>query len=219
MRNSLSDDDPLGEAASRPDDRPPWNHNIHFHRLVLASVPPGARSALDVGTGNGLLAEELRRKVPRVVGVDVDAPVLADAARRCGDVEWVLADALTHDFGETFDVVASIATLHHFPDVRLALERLRDLTSPGGVLVIVGLARETTLGDHTRGLIGVVQHQWLSRTKSFWEHTAPTVWPPPHSYTDVREAARELLPGMRWRQYALWRYAITWRKRSTQRDR
>ncbi|OSY35896.1 hypothetical protein [Pseudonocardia autotrophica] len=47
-----------------PRDR--WNHNIHYHRLVLNAVPEGSHTALDVGTGTGtgLLAADLRRRVP-----------------------------------------------------------------------------------------------------------------------------------------------------------
>lgn len=200
------------------DARPPWNHNIHFHRLVLDAIPTGAASALDVGTGNGLLAVELRTRLPRVVGIDVDASVLADAAARSSLVDWVCADVMGHDFGRTFDIVASIATLHHFADVRPALAQLRELVSPGGALVIVGLAEATTASDRVRGLLGVAQHQWYSRTRGFWEHSAPTVWPPPHSYADVRAVATEILPGMRWRQHPLWRYSIVWRKPSTWRQ-
>ena len=47
---------------SAPQDR--WNHNLHYHRLVLDAVPAHARTALDVGTGDGLLAADLRRRVP-----------------------------------------------------------------------------------------------------------------------------------------------------------
>lgn len=107
-------------------------------------------------------------------------------------------------------MVASIATLHHFPDLDDSLARLRDLTAPGGVLVVVGLARESSLGDHLRGLAGVAQHRYCARTRNRWEHTAPTVWPPPHTYSEVRESAARVLPGVRWRQYALWRYSLTW---------
>ncbi len=196
----------------RGDARPPWNHNIHFHSLVLDAIPEGATSALDIGTGNGLLALELRTRLPRVVGLDVDAAVIADAAARSPAVEWLCADVMDHAFDERFDVVASIATLHHFFDLRAALVRFRELVAPGGALVIVGLANETTAGDHARGLLGVLQHQWYSRTRGYWEHSAPTVWPPPHSYAEVRAAATGILPGMRWRQHPLWRYSIEWRK-------
>jgi SAM-dependent methyltransferase len=195
-----------------------WNHNIHFHRVVLDAVRPGATSALDVGTGDGMLAVELRRRVREVVAVDTDAAVLGRAAgaARAHDVpdgiRWVHADVMTHDFGRRFDVVASIATVHHLPDLRAALRRLAELTAPGGVLVIVGLARAATLGDHARGLAGAVQHRWYARTRTLWEHTAPTVWPPPHTYAEVRAAGAEVLPGARWRHHALWRYTLIWER-------
>src|ERR1035438_1423379 len=38
----------------------PWNHNIHYHDVVLRSVPPRCRRALDVGCGQGLLARGAR---------------------------------------------------------------------------------------------------------------------------------------------------------------
>ena len=58
----------------------PWNHNIHFHPVVLDAVPVGARRALDVGCGTGGLARELAERVPEVVGLDPDEPTLRKAA-------------------------------------------------------------------------------------------------------------------------------------------
>ncbi|MGH8834530.1 MAG: hypothetical protein ACRDWG_05980 [Actinomycetes bacterium] len=49
-----------------------WNHHIHHHSMILKGVPPGARTALDVGCGEGLLARDPRGLVPRVTGIDVD---------------------------------------------------------------------------------------------------------------------------------------------------
>lgn len=90
-----------------------WNHNIHYHRLILDAVPAGSRTALDVGCGNGLLSVELREAVPEVTGIDLDQTVLEDARQHSGEITWVRGDAMTYDFGKTFDVVASVATLHH----------------------------------------------------------------------------------------------------------
>lgn len=142
-------------------ERPRWNHNIHFHPVVLSAIPDGARSALDVGAGDGMLAADLRHRIADVTAIDVDAAVLARAAAVHPDVAWVEGDVLTHDFGRTFDVVASVAVIHHFPDLRAGLRRLAALTAPGGVLVIVGLARGSTVGDRLRSLVGVAQHQWF----------------------------------------------------------
>ena len=41
---------------------------------------------------------------------------------------------------------------------------------------------------------------------------APAVWPPPHTYQEVRQIATDVLPGVGWQQFPLWRYALTWRR-------
>lgn len=195
------------EASSRR-----WNHNVHYHRLILDAVPASARSGLDVGCGNGLLSLDMRRVMPEVTGIDVDSAVLDEARQQRDEVRWVLGDAMTYEFGRQFDVVASVATLHHFSDLVAALLRLADLTAPGGVLAVVGLARASRPKDVMFHLGGAVQHRWLARKYEFWEHTAPTVWPPPHDYVTVRRTAERVLPGVQWKQLLLWRYALIWRK-------
>lgn len=190
-----------------------WNHNLHYHRLIIDAVPAGACTALDIGTGDGLLACDLHRLVPEVTGIDLDAEVLGRARSEDPGVTWVLGDALTHPFAPgSFDVVASVAVLHHFPDAEAALTRMAELTAPGGLLAVIGLARSTTPTDYAWELAGIAQHQYLRRRRGYWEHSAPTVWPPPHSYRQVRDVARSVLPGVRWRHLPLWRYALLWRK-------
>lgn len=189
-----------------------WNHNLHYHRLVLDAVPDGAVSALDVGTGDGLLARDLREVVPDVTAIDVDVDVIKTARREAGDVDVVLGDVMTYDLGRRFDVVASVATLHHLGDLPTSLRRLADLTAPGGALVVVGLARSTWPRDFIIDLVGALHHRYLLLRREFWEHSAPTLWPPPHTYADVRDAARTQLPGARWRRLTLFRYALIWHK-------
>lgn len=57
-----------------------WNHNIHYHPVLLDALPPHPHRVLDVGCGDGILAADLvRRGIPEVVAIDVDAPVLRRA--------------------------------------------------------------------------------------------------------------------------------------------
>jgi trans-aconitate methyltransferase len=186
-----------------------WNHNTHYHRVVLDAVPPGAATALDVGSGQGLLAADLHRRIPEVTGIDRDAATL-DAARAVDPgVHWVTGDVLTHPLGR-FDVVASIAVLHHLPDLAAGLRRCAELVAPGGVLAVVGLARSAGPVDLAMDAVGAVQSRALRLRHGYLEVTAPTVWPPPHTYREARAVARAALPGCRWRRLPMFRYAVTW---------
>ena len=77
-----------------------WNHNLHYHRVILAAVPDGARRSLDVGCGEGMLARDLRRLVAHVTGIDRDAASIDVARREDGGtgVEYVVGDFMTHPF-------------------------------------------------------------------------------------------------------------------------
>ncbi|SDT07530.1 Methyltransferase domain-containing protein [Brevibacterium sandarakinum] len=190
-----------------------WNHNTHYHRFVLKAVPDRARMALDVGTGDGLLAAELREMVPQVTGLDVDSDVL-DRGRASGaDVSWAVGNVMSAELPEGhFDVVASIATVHHLPDLAAAFEQLAVLTAPGGVLVVIGCARSASPSDYLMDGLGAIQHQLLSRTRGYWQHTAPVEMRFPHTYAEVRDIAEARLPGFSWRRLPLFRYAVVWRR-------
>jgi 2-polyprenyl-3-methyl-5-hydroxy-6-metoxy-1,4-benzoquinol methylase len=194
------------------DDR--WNHNLHLHRVVLDAVPPGAQRALDVGCGEGMLARDLHHAVPEVVGLDLHEPSLALArSQPDGDgTTYVLGDVLDHPFEPaSFDVVASIAALHHV-DAVAGLEAMRDLVRPGGVLVVVGLARSRFPRDLPWELAGAISTRWLKRSRTYWEHSAPIVWPPPETFCGMERIAGQVLPGVQYRRHVLWRYSLVWAK-------
>jgi 2-polyprenyl-3-methyl-5-hydroxy-6-metoxy-1,4-benzoquinol methylase len=187
-----------------------WNHNIHYHPLVLASVPAGARTALDVGCGEGMLARALRTKVPDVIGLDLHEPSIEQARGFEDDISYVVGDVLKHDFERSFDFIASVATLHHM-DAAEGLARFRTLLSPGGRLVVIGCAR-FSWREAPYEVAGLVAHRLYKRTRSHWEHPSPTVWPPPVTFSEMRSLAVKALPGAKYRRHALWRYSLTWQK-------
>lgn len=198
----------------RPE-RAPWNHNIHYHPLILGAVPDGCQRGLDVGCGEGGLTRELRQAVPQVVGIDSDEPVI-DRARQQDNgagVEYVNGDFLTYDLRpESFDVIVSVAALHHM-NPAAALSRMRQLLRPGGTLAVVGLAR-SRLHDLPADAAGVVAHRVLLVGKRYQEVNAPTIWPALQTYAQVRRIAAETLPGVRYRRHLLWRYSLIWAKPS-----
>ena len=190
-----------------------WNHNIHYHPLVLAAVPPGCERALDVGCGEGMLARALRARAAHVTGIDLDAASIAAAQSAGGDgIEYVQDDFATHPFEPaSFDFVASVAMLHHV-DMTAGLERMRALLRPGGTLAVVGLARSRWPADLPRDVAAVIAHRVLAATRSHWEHPSPIVWPPPESYASAQRIAERVLPGVAVRRHLLWRYTLRWTK-------
>jgi ubiquinone/menaquinone biosynthesis C-methylase UbiE len=196
-------------------DRPRrWNHNLHYHRVILDAVPPGCRHSLDVGCGEGMLVRDLRSVVPHVTGIDRHATSIG-RARAHDDgagVEYVVGDFMTHPFEPaSFDHIASIAALHHM-DASAALERMRQLLAPGGTLAIVGLARPRYPADLPFAVAGAVGHRVHTLRKPYWEDSAPRIWPPPETFKQTHRLARRVLPGVWYRRRLLWRYSLVWRK-------
>jgi SAM-dependent methyltransferase len=200
-----------------------WNHNVHYHPLVLDAVPEGCDAALDIGCGDGLLARRLARRSDTVVGVDVSAEMVRLARERgkgLDNVTFAEADFLHLDgepLGEgRFDFVSAVAVIHHV-DFAPALAAVESLLAPGGRAVIVGLARNKTPLDWILSGAGVPAASWHRRRNG--GKTQPDGLPmkdPAMSWGEIRRDAQRLLPGCRFRRHLLWRYSLTWDKpRST----
>jgi ubiquinone/menaquinone biosynthesis C-methylase UbiE len=196
-----------------------WNANIHYDARLAACVPATATAVLDVGCGDGFLAARLARHVPLVVAIDIDAPVLGRARARFPDaaVTWCHGDVLTHPLEpESFDAVLSNATFHQLPDGRAGLRRLSQLVRPGGTLAIVGFAR-TEWRDLPWAVAAFISLGVANRLHGKWEHTAPKTWPPRDTFRQLRQAAREVLPGARIRHLLMGRYLLTWTRPGARR--
>jgi SAM-dependent methyltransferase len=199
----------------RTDADPYWNTNVARHPDILRAVPEGCGDALDVGCGDGLLARKLAKTAKRVTGVDSSPMMIARARELAGDrpePRFVEGDFLTVDLPAAgFDFVCSVTTIHHM-DFEAALTRMRDLLRPGGTLVVVGLAKETTLTDWAAYVAAapIVRVTKVLRRASGPE--AMPVAPARMGYGEVQAAARRLLPGVGYRRHVLRRYSLTWRK-------
>jgi SAM-dependent methyltransferase len=73
-------------------------------RFMTGLVQP-PNSVLDAGCGTGRIAARLSELGYDVVGVDVDATMLAQAEAAAPDLDWRLGDLSTLDLGTTFDAV------------------------------------------------------------------------------------------------------------------
>jgi 2-polyprenyl-3-methyl-5-hydroxy-6-metoxy-1,4-benzoquinol methylase len=203
-----------------------WNHNLHYHRVIIDVIAPDCQRALDVGCGQGALTRRLRPLVPEVTGMDRDERSIALARTRgqarFPDIGYVQADFLAETVKPgSFDLVTAVASLHHM-NAEAALRKMADVLRPGGVLVIIGLARDLSLTGAALivpAMIGSWMHRAadaLSRLASApaaeIAYQSPVVWPPGMTYRQVRRLAGRVLPGGRYRRRLYWRYSLVWHK-------
>jgi ubiquinone/menaquinone biosynthesis C-methylase UbiE len=190
-----------------------WNHNTHYHPLLLRALPRGCERALDVGCGEGILARELRQRVPHVSAIDIDENSLEIARQQdpAAQIDYLLGDFLTLQFQPaSFDFVVSVAALHHI-DAAAALKRMRELLRPGGTLAVLGLPRSRYPHDLPRDAAATITSRAYRLIRRYWETPAPTV-PPAHTFPEIRAIAEPLLPGASIRRHVFWRYSLIWTK-------
>jgi len=194
--------------------RPPWNHNIQYHDIVLRSVPHRADWALDVGCGQGLLARRLAGCCKSVIAIDADPDAIASARAAGGpgpSLTFIQGDVMTHPLAEgSFDLVAAVAVLHHL-ELKPALARFRDLLKPGGVLVVIGLYRGDSAVDFAFSS-AAFPASWALRVIHGHTEVGAPVQNPRETLREIRNACWDLLPGAVLRRRLLFRYSLTWRK-------
>ncbi|HVL67787.1 MAG TPA: class I SAM-dependent methyltransferase [Vicinamibacterales bacterium] len=194
-----------------------WNHNAHYHPLLLAAVPKPCHRALDAGCGHGAFARRLATVALSVDAIDRDPAVLSVAralSTGVANISFAEADILSWAAGDGYDFVSMIAVLHHLP-FEAALERAAALLRPGGVLAILGLDRpRSVLHAAVRSVLAVPVSGCYRITRGYAPVEAPTR-EPELTIGEIRRRAAAVLPGAVIRQHVLWRYSLVWRKPRT----
>lgn len=114
----------------------PWAE-VTFEEVKLS---PGHR-VLDVACGTGIVARVARERLGAagyVVGIDINAEMLAVARTVAPDIDWRVgnAGALPLHDGEQFDVIVCQQGLQFFPDKPAAAAQMRRALARGGRLAV-----------------------------------------------------------------------------------
>jgi ubiquinone/menaquinone biosynthesis C-methylase UbiE len=125
-----------------------WSSVYRRPAADIARVAPSGAEVLDVGTGPGRLLVELarRRADLGLTGLDVSADMVAHAARNLAPysdrARAVVGDAAGLPFpDDSFDLVISSLSVHHWPDVEAGAAELARVLRPGGQLRIYDFRR------------------------------------------------------------------------------
>ena len=114
----------------------------YYRNKILDLLPDNSGTTADLGCGTGELAELLRGRAHKLVGVDQSRNMLERAQLVCpeGDFRIGALDHLPLGDGEADTVIASMV-LHHLPEPMTALREIHRVLRPGGAVVIADLNR------------------------------------------------------------------------------
>ena len=192
-----------------------FNHNDHYHPLLIRCVPPHCRKALDVGCGTGAFARLLAERAEMVDAVDRSEEMIR-VARSLGEhnITYSCDDMRSFPLApNSYDFISCIASIHHLPFAD-TVSRLRDALAPGGVLAILGLSKPT-LTDYAVAAVAAPAnwaHGIHARLDKAAESTQPPIRDPEMTLKEIRREAEALLPGARIRRHLYWRYSLVYKK-------
>jgi SAM-dependent methyltransferase len=166
--------------------------------------------ALDIGCGTGGFSRALSHLAGRVDAIDRDPKVIERArAASAGfsNLHFSCTDFMTYD-GGSYDFICALASLHHLP-LPGALERMKSLLNPGGVLGVIGLYREHGITDFACSLAAFPVSLWLHLTHPR-VHEGMPLRSPNLTLREIRTLAGALVPGAVIKRRLLWRYTLVY---------
>jgi 2-polyprenyl-3-methyl-5-hydroxy-6-metoxy-1,4-benzoquinol methylase len=201
-----------------------WSHNSHYHTYLLKQIPENCKDALEIGCGTGSFSRLLAQKADRVLALDLSPEMIQLAKQRSAEypnIDYRIADVMDWDFPkESFDCIASIATLHHLPFASV-VKRMKSGLKINGILMILDLYQPESIRDLLINLGAVPVHLILKlkntgrlrdpkEIREAWaEHGKHDTY---LRVSQVRRLCEDLLPEAIINQHLLWRYSIVWQK-------
>jgi ubiquinone/menaquinone biosynthesis C-methylase UbiE len=199
-------------------------HNDHYHNFLLRHLPSNCDDALEIGCGKGSFARRLAEHSKRVLALDL-SPEMIRLARehslQFANIEFELADVCERPLpNESFDCVASIATLHHLAYAEMLL-KMKAALKPGGVLLVLDLFEPAGLSDSISNLLAIpvsVSLRLIHRGRLLPARQERDAWAAHEVHdqyptmSDVHRLCDDLLPGAKISKHLLWRYSIVWQK-------
>jgi len=117
--------------------------NVDALQLIVDAGKPGPEDrVLDVACGGGLVGRAFAPHVRHATGIDV-TPAMLDEARRAAaqngltNTSWDQGDVTTLPYAdESFSIVATRFSFHHFVDPLRVLKEMARVCKPGGRIVV-----------------------------------------------------------------------------------
>lgn len=139
-----------------------WNHNSAYYPWVKKKTAD-CHTILDVGCGDGSLALFLDDGVKKIVGIDTDSYSIGKALleKNGENLTFTCCSFENYIPDMKFDAIVFAASIHHM-DMMQAVKKARSLLSSSGKILIVGIAKPSTITDWALEIFRVLPSKILS---------------------------------------------------------
>ncbi len=189
-----------------------WNHNSAYYPWVKKKTA-GCGTILDVGCGDGSLVFFLNDRVKKIIGIDPDSYCIEKALTAKSGENLGFSCCSFEDYTPdmTFDAIVFVASIHHV-DMTEALKKAKSLLSSSGKILIVGIAKPTTLMDWVLEVFRVIPSKVVSvlhhmRTPEELKITTSYKFP---EMKVIRSIVKKELPGASIHYGLHYRYLVEW---------
>jgi 2-polyprenyl-3-methyl-5-hydroxy-6-metoxy-1,4-benzoquinol methylase len=199
-----------------------WDHNQQYQKYLLKNIPKNCNCILDVGCGTGELTKRLIPFSKEIIGVDVSENMINEAKKRNYDEKIsyikISVEEYLKETEKQFDVIISIAALHHMNEEKI-LETMKNKLTKDGKIIILDLVKGG-IADYILAIISVPSSIILrlkNNGKSRISKEEKEAWSGHFHYDryltikEVKNITRNKLGKAKVKKHLFWRYSIVYK--------
>jgi 2-polyprenyl-3-methyl-5-hydroxy-6-metoxy-1,4-benzoquinol methylase len=197
-----------------------WDHNQQYQSYLIKNIGNTNKYILDVGCGTGELTKKLIEKGEKIIGIDISEKMIQEAKKRNADtkIEYICTtvEKYLEETDKTFDIILSIAALHHMNEKEILKKMKTKLTENGKILILDLVKEGSVIDDILSGIAMLlnpvtilIKRRRLKVTRE--EHDA---WKDHFQYDiyltlkEVKALVKEVLGNAKIKRHLFWRYSI-----------
>jgi 2-polyprenyl-3-methyl-5-hydroxy-6-metoxy-1,4-benzoquinol methylase len=197
-----------------------WDHNRQYQKHLLKNIPENCRRILDAGCGTGELTKRLTRFSKEVTGIDVSENMINEAKKRNHDerIDYIKisVEKYLEETEKQFDVIISIAALHHMNEEEI-LKIMKTKLTKNGKILILDLVKTKTIQEWILGITAALLNpliMLLMRGRMRITREEKEAWAGHFQYDkylttgEVKAIVKRSLGKGKVKRHFFWRYSI-----------
>jgi 2-polyprenyl-3-methyl-5-hydroxy-6-metoxy-1,4-benzoquinol methylase len=197
-----------------------WDHNQQYQHFLLKHIPRNCNTILDVGCGTGELTRKLVSYSKEIIGIDISENMIHEAKKRNNDEKITYLKTSVEEYFErtdkTFDIIISIAALHHMDEEKI-LQMMKNKLTKSGKILILDLVKSETMIDWLLSILAALLNPWIMlimRGRMRITKEERDAWDGHFRYDkyltikEIKGIAKNVLGKVKVRRPLFWRYSI-----------